>query len=133
MPPSAARIAKPVAIGLPPGRWVRIVTGASVTVGLAAAMALVVADVHLRHAVQSGDQGAIRSAAGWFGDDPFVLDLFVMDSYRSSIASGRAERTKVALREIAEVLHVTESRVSQIRKRAIERLRDAMTLEEEPS
>ena len=98
---SAARIAKPVAIGLPPGRWVRIVTGASVTVGLAAAMALVVADVHLRHAVQSGDQGAVRSAAGWFGDDPFVLDLFVMDSYRSSIASGRAERTKVALREIA--------------------------------
>ena len=97
---SATRIAKPAAIGIPPGRWLRIVTGASVTVGVTAAMALVVADVHLRHAVRSGDQAAIRSAAGWFGEDPFVLDVVVMDSYRSSVASDRAERTKVALREV---------------------------------
>jgi O-Antigen ligase len=82
-------------------RWPRALTASAVAVGFIAAMALVVADVHLRRAVQSGDQAAVRSAAGWFGDDPLVLDIFVMDSYGSATASGRAERTKVALREIA--------------------------------
>jgi len=39
----------------------------------------------------------------------------------------------LSLREIAQVLHVTESRVSQVRTRAIARLRQAMRLEEDPS
>jgi hypothetical protein len=98
---SATRFAKPAAIGMPPGRWLRILMGSSVAVGLIAAMALVVADLHLRQAVQSGDQAAVRSAAGWFGEDPLVMDVFVMDSFRSDAATVRAERTKVALREIA--------------------------------
>ena len=40
---------------------------------------------------------------------------------------------ELSLREIAQLLHVTESRVSQIRTRALKRLREAMILEEEPS
>jgi RNA polymerase sigma factor for flagellar operon FliA len=35
------------------------------------------------------------------------------------------------LRQIGEVLHVTESRVSQIRTRALQRLRQALAADEE--
>ena len=97
---SATRIPKPTSIANPSQRWLPIVTGSAVAVGLTAAMGLIVADVHLRNAVQGGDQAAVRSAAGWFGDDPFVMDVFVMDSYRSNVAGDRVERTKLAVREI---------------------------------
>ncbi|MEY2522136.1 MAG: O-Antigen ligase [Ilumatobacteraceae bacterium] len=95
---SSAFVAAPTR---PIRRWPRVLAASSVALGLTAALALVAADLNLRRAVYSGDPATIRSAAAWFGEDPLVMDLFVMDSYRSGAASDRAERTKVALREIA--------------------------------
>jgi O-antigen ligase len=92
---SSAFVAAPTR---PIPRWPGVLTAA---LGLTFGLALVVADLNLRRAVESGDPATIRSAAAWFGEDPLVMDLFVMDSYRADGASGRAERTKVALREIA--------------------------------
>ena len=82
-------------------RWPRVLTGSAVALGLTVGLALVAADLNLRRAVESGDPATVRSAAAWFGEDPFVMDIFVMDSYRADGASGRAERMQVALREIA--------------------------------
>jgi hypothetical protein len=72
-----------------------------VAIGLTAALGLVVADMNLRQAMKSGDQAAVRSAAGWFGGDPFIMDYFIMDSYSKNDPSRKAERTKLALREVA--------------------------------
>jgi O-antigen ligase len=82
-------------------RWPVVVTAVAATIGLSAALALVVADVHLRAALQSGDKASIRSAASWFGEDPFVIDYFVMGSYSAAIPSDRAARMDAARREIA--------------------------------
>ena len=98
---AATRIAKPAEPSMPDRRWLRIVTASSVAIGLTAALALVVADINLRQAFKSGDQAAVRSAAGWFGEDPFVIDFFIMDSYRTDDPDRMAERTKLALREVA--------------------------------
>jgi hypothetical protein len=98
---AAHGIAEPASTGRPLRGWLRIVTVSSVALGFAAATALVVADMNLRQAFRSGDQASVRSAAAWYGEDPFVLDYFVIDSYGSGTAADRAERTKVALREIA--------------------------------
>jgi O-antigen ligase len=98
---SAGRIVKPAATGVAPARRSRILTASAVSLGLTTAMALVVADVHLGHAVRSGNASAVRSAAAWYGDDPFVMDNFVMDTYRADIASDRVARTELAHREIA--------------------------------
>jgi hypothetical protein len=98
---SASRIAEPATTVAPGTRWPRIVTASSVALGLTAALALVTADVHLGQALRSANQSAVRSAAAWFGDDPFVMDNFVMDSYQSGTPNDRAERMKVARREIA--------------------------------
>lgn len=98
---AAARIAKPAEPSRPDGRWLRTVTASSVGIGLIAALGLVVADINLRQAFKSGDQAAVRSAAGWFGEDPFVIDFFIMDSYRTDDPDRMAERTKLALREVA--------------------------------
>ncbi|HEY4608720.1 MAG TPA: O-antigen ligase family protein, partial [Ilumatobacteraceae bacterium] len=56
------------------------ITAVAVVVGFTAALALVVADLNLRSAVRSGDKAAMRSAAGWFGDDPFIIDTFFIDT-----------------------------------------------------
>ncbi|MEY2583179.1 MAG: O-Antigen ligase [Ilumatobacteraceae bacterium] len=98
---SATRTAMSDAPGTPTRGWLRILTASSVAVGLTAALALVIADMNLRHAFRGGEQATVRSAAAWFGGDPFVMDYFVIDSYRSDVATDRAERTKLALREIA--------------------------------
>ena len=79
-------------------RWPRVLTASAVALGLTAALALVVADLNLRRAVDSGDPAAIRSAAAWFGNDPFVLDIFVLDSYSPNVASDRPGRVATARR-----------------------------------
>ncbi|MGZ4793016.1 MAG: O-antigen ligase family protein [Ilumatobacteraceae bacterium] len=79
-------------------RWLRAVTVCCAVVGLSAALYLIVADLRLRHAVDRADQTAIRSAAAWFGDDPFVIDIFVVDSYSPKVASDRAPREASARR-----------------------------------
>ena len=80
-------------------RWPRILTTTSVVVGLAAALFLVVADLNLRHAVNSGDRAAERTAAGWYGNDPFVIDLFVLGSYQAQ-ASDLPARVAAARRAV---------------------------------
>jgi O-antigen ligase len=79
-------------------RWPRIVAASSVALGLIAALALVAADLNLRRAVHSHDRAAIRAAAGWFGDDPFIIDTFVLPSYRPDLASERTARVAAARR-----------------------------------
>ena len=79
-------------------RWLRAVTVCCVVVGVSAALFLVVADLRLRHAVDRGDRAAIRSAAAWFGDDPFVIDIFIVDSYSPKVASDRLHREAAARR-----------------------------------
>jgi O-antigen ligase len=63
--------------------WPRILTATSIVFGLFAALFLVVADLNLRHAANSGDQAAERAAAAWYGNDPFVIDIFVLGSYHT--------------------------------------------------
>jgi O-antigen ligase len=70
----------------------------SVVLGLIVALALVTADLRLRHAVESGDRAAVRAAAGWFGDDPYVIDIFVLGSYRPDVASELPARVAAARR-----------------------------------
>jgi O-antigen ligase len=79
-------------------RRLRALTASAVVLGLMAALALVVADLNLRRAVQSGDHVAIRSAAAWFGDDPFVIDIFLVGTYRPDIAVERTAREAAARR-----------------------------------
>ena len=79
-------------------RWLRAVTVCCVVVGVSAALFLVAADLRLRHAVDRGDRVAMRSAAAWFGDDPFVIDVFVVDSYSPQVASDRRPREAAAQR-----------------------------------
>ncbi|MEP7046069.1 MAG: hypothetical protein ABI949_05285, partial [Ilumatobacteraceae bacterium] len=98
---SAARItAPPVSTG-PSRRWLRLVTAGAATLGLLAGMLLVAADLHLRDTVLNGSRADVRSAAAWFGDDPFVVDFFILNSYRTDTAGDRAERHDLALREVA--------------------------------
>ena len=83
------------------GRGRRVLPVSAIVVGLTAALALVAADVHLRHAVQQGDPAAIRSAAAWYGDDPFVIDEFVLGSYQQHLASDQPARVAAARRAVA--------------------------------
>jgi hypothetical protein len=84
--------------GEPARRWMRSLTASAATLGLIAALALVVADLNLRHAVESGDRVAIRSAAAWFGNDPLVIDIFEVGTYRSDIAIEATARESAARR-----------------------------------
>src|SRR3954453_6194842 len=74
------------------------ITAVAVVVGFTAALALVVADLNLRSAVRSGDKAAMRSAAGWFGDDPFIIDTFFIDTYRPGIPGEGQARVAAARR-----------------------------------
>jgi hypothetical protein len=85
----------------PTGRWPRILATSAVVVGLFAALALVTADLNLRRAVHSHDRVAIRAAAEWFGEDPYIIDTFVLRSYRPEIASELPERVAAARRAVA--------------------------------
>jgi hypothetical protein len=76
----------------------RALVASCAAVGVAAALFLVVADVRLRHAVLGQDLAGVRSAAAWFGDDPFVIDTFVVDSYSREVASERPFRLAAARR-----------------------------------
>gem|GEM_PF-5561448 len=80
----------------PVARWPRVLTASAVALGLTAGLALVVADLNLRRAVESGDKSEIRSAASWFGNDPLVLDVLVLESYSPNVASGRLGRVAAA-------------------------------------
>jgi O-antigen ligase len=77
------------------------VTVGAVVIGFAAALALVGADLNLRHAVQTGDSAQIRAAAGWFGDDPFVTDVFFVDTYKASDPHEAQARVEAARRAVA--------------------------------
>ncbi|HVE19208.1 MAG TPA: O-antigen ligase family protein [Ilumatobacteraceae bacterium] len=79
-------------------RWPRVLTASAVALGLTTALALVAADLNLRRAVDSGDPATIRSAAAWFGNDPLVLDVFVLESYSPSVASDLPGRVATARR-----------------------------------
>jgi len=77
------------------------VTVGAVVVGFAAALALVGADLNLRRAVQTGDSAQMRAAAAWFGDDPFVLDVFFVDTYKASDPQQAQARVDAARRAVA--------------------------------
>lgn len=85
----------------PTGGRSRTATISAVVVGLTAALALVAADVHLRLAVQQDQMAGIRSAAAWFGDDPFVIDEFVLGTYQQHLASDQPARVAAARRAVA--------------------------------
>jgi hypothetical protein len=82
--------------------WFRALTVSCAVLGMSAALFLVVADLQLRHEVENGDQAAIRSAAAWFGADPFVIDIFVVDSYSRTVPSERLLR-EAAARHLTEL------------------------------
>jgi hypothetical protein len=75
-----------------------VLSASAVTLGLITALALVAADLNLRRAVDSGDPATIRSAAAWFGNDPLVLDLIVLETYNPSVAGERPGRVATARR-----------------------------------
>ena len=79
-------------------RGLRTLTVACAALGVSAGLFLIVADLRLKQAVDRGDHAAIRSAAAWFGDDPFVIDIFVVDSYSRKVASERPLREAAARR-----------------------------------
>lgn len=92
---SSALVAAPSG---PIGRGPRVLTASAVALGLTVALALVAADLNLRRAVDSGDPATIRSAAAWFGNDPLVLDVFVLETYSANVASDRPGRVATARR-----------------------------------
>jgi O-antigen ligase len=81
-------------------RWSRLMTASAVVIGLSTALALVIADLHLKQAQESGDSAELRAAAAWFGNDPFIADIFVMPTYRTDLAEGRQARTATARRMV---------------------------------
>jgi O-antigen ligase len=82
-------------------RRTRAATVSAVAVGVTAALALIAADVHLKVAVQAGDMAGIRTAAAWYGNDPFVIDEFVLGSYQQHLASDQPARVAAARRAVA--------------------------------
>lgn len=78
-----------------------VMSGVAIALGLVAAAALVAADLGLKVATNSGDPAAVRRAATWFGDDPYVLDNFVMTTYDATVPSERPLRV-AAVRKAAE-------------------------------
>jgi O-Antigen ligase len=79
-------------------RWLRSLTVSCVALGVSAALFIVVADLRLQQALDRGDRSAMRSAAAWFGNDPFVIDIYVVDSYDRTVASERPLRESAARR-----------------------------------
>lgn len=79
-------------------RGLRALTVSCAALGVSLALFLVVADLRLRDAVRGGDPAAIRSAAAWFGDDPLVIDLYVVGSYDPGVARERPLREAAARR-----------------------------------
>jgi hypothetical protein len=57
--------------------------------------------VHLKVAVQQGDMAGIRAAAAWYGNDPFVIDEFVLGSYQQHLAADQPARVAAARRAVA--------------------------------
>ena len=85
----------------PPTRPRRdVARGVAVALGLVAAGGLVTADLGLRVAANSGDPAAVRGVAGWFGDDPYILDNFVVNTYDPAAPSERSPRVAAARRAV---------------------------------
>jgi len=72
--------------------------GVALALGLLAAGGLLTADLGLRVAADSGNPATVRRVAGWFGDDPYVLDNFVVNTYDPTIPAQRPARVAAARR-----------------------------------